>query len=242
MDLQIFRNNLKTKLKEQKLTLNALSLRADLSEDTLRSLIYGKSQDVKMSTITRIADVFGCSIDNLLGRSIYSIQEEEIIQKLRILSKRSFHSIQALINLEETTTLNPSNAGKDIIPVFLPTGNMKDSHFYDNSTFETLDISEYPRSLKNAADFGIKILSANFEPMYYTNDILLLSQTRVPEYNDIVMYLDHDGKIYIRRYTSSGLNPISKFGKKIPPNEIHDYIATGVVLKVVKEFNIEQYR
>lgn len=242
MDLQNFRKNLKLKLKEQKLTLNALSFRADLSEDTLRSLIYGKSQDVKISTITKIADVFGCSIDALLERPVYSAEEENMIHQLRNLSGRSIQTIQALIHLETLTTLQPSNAGKNIIPVFLPTGNMKDGQYYDNTSFETLDITEYPLSLKNATTFGIKILSANFEPLYYMNDILLLSQNRPPEYNDVVLYLDKEGKIYIRKYTTSGLIPINHFGKRIPPGEIHNYSATGVVLKVVKEFNIEQYR
>lgn len=242
MDLQNFRKNLRLKLKEQKLTLNALSFHADLSEDTLRSLIYGKSQDVKISTITKIADVFGCSIDALLERPVYTAEEENMIRQLRNLSDRSIKTIQALIRLETMTSLQPSNAGKNIIPVFLPTGNMKDGQYYDNTSFETLDITEYPLSLKNATAFGIKILSANFEPLYYMNDILLLSQNRPPEYNDVVLYLDQEGKIYIRKYTTSGLIPINHFGKKIPPNEIHNYSATGVVLKAVKEFNIEQYR
>lgn len=242
MNLQSLRKNLKKLLKEEKMTLNTLSIRADLSEDTLRSLIYSNAKDVKMSTIIKIATVFNCSIDSLLGHSVYSSHEEYIIQKLRTLSDRSRQTILALIDLEEQTTLHSSYAGKDFITVFLPTGNLIDGQFYDTSFFETLDISAYPNSLKNTIDFGLKILSDNFQPIYDKNDILLLSRRQIPEHNDIVLYLDQDGKIFLRRYTTIGLEPLSRSGSIIPPNRIYQYSSIGVVVKVVKEFNIEQYR
>lgn len=242
MNLEFLRKNLKRLLKEEKMTLNTLSMRADLSEDTLRSLIYSRSKDVKMSTIVKIAMVFNCSIDTLLGRSIYSLHEEHIIQKLRTLSDRSRQAVLALIDLEEQTTLHSSYAGKDLISVFLPIGNLADGQFYDTSIFEILDISAYPNSLKTAVDFGFKILSENFQPLYDKNDILLLSRRQIPEHDDIVLYLDRDGKIFLRKYTSIGLEPISRFGTLIPPNQLYQYTPIGIVIKVVKEFNIEQYR
>lgn len=242
MNLQSLRNNLKKLLKDEKMTLNTLSIRADLSEDTLRSLIYSRAKDVKMSTVVKIANVFNCSIDTLLGRSIYSFHEEYIIQKLRTLSDRSNQAILALIDLEEQTNMHSSYTGKDFISVFLPTGNLMDGQFYDTSLFETLDISAYPNSLKTAVDFGFKILSENFQPLYNKNDILLLSRRLIPEHDDIVLYLDRDGKLFLRKYTSIGLEPLNRAGTLIPPNKLYQYSCIGVVIKVVKEFNIEQYR
>lgn len=242
MNLQHLRDNLRKLLKEEKMTLNTLSIRADLSEDTLRSLIYSRAKDVKMSTVVKIATVFNCSIDTLLGRSIYSLHEEQIIQKLRTLSDRSSQTILALIDLEEKTTLESSYSGKDFISVFLPTGNFTDGQFYDTSSFEKLDISAYPNSLKNAIDFGFKILSDRFQPLYDTNDILLLSSNQSPIDNDIVLYVDRDGRIFLRKYTALGLEPLNRSGITIPPNHIYQYTLIGVVMKVVKEFNIEQHR
>lgn len=242
MNLQYLRENLRKLLKDEKMTLNTLSIEADLSEDTLRSLIYSKAKDVKMSTIVKIAKVFNCSIDTLLGHSIYSIHEEYIIQKLRTLSSRSQRTILALIELEEQTTLRSSYDGKDFITVFLPTGNLMDGQFYDTSSFETLDISAYPNSLKNTVDFGFKILSDKFRPLYDKNDILLLSKRQTPEHDDIVLYVDRDGKIFLRKYTSIGLEPLNRLGTIIPPNILYQYTPIGVVVKVVKEFNLEQYR
>lgn len=242
MDLQIFRTTLRKKLREKNLTLNALSTQADLSEDTLRSIVYGKSQDIKLSTIIKIANVLDCSLDNLAGRSFYSSQEQNIINRLSYLPERSINVIEFILQLEEKSALQKSNHGKDVIQVFLPTGNMKDGMHYDCFLYEDLDISNYPSSIKNNVDLGIKIMTQNYEPVYHPNDIILLSHKRLPEYNDIVLYIDNEGRLFIRKYTENFLLPINGFGKKIATKEIKHYKAMGVVIKVAKEFNIENYR
>ncbi len=242
MDLQNFRLRLRKQLQTQKLTLNALSLQADLSEDTLRSIIYGKSQDIKLSTIIKIADVLNCSIDDIIGRTFYSPKINDIANRLCHLSERSVNTIMFLLDLEESSSVVPSNAGNEIIHVLLPTGNMKDGMFYDSCSFDEFDISAYPSSLRKATDFAIKITTHSYEPFYCTNDILLISRQSLPEQNDIVLCMDTAGKLYIRRYSGDSLDPINVFGKTIPFNELKNYKLLGVILKAVKEYNIEQYR
>ncbi len=242
MDLQAFRLTLRKKLQDKKLTLNALSIQADLSEDTLRSIIYGKSQDIKLSTIIKIANVLQCPLDDLIGRTIYPKEVTEIATRLCYLPKRSLKTINLLLDLEENTLLQKSTEGKDILPILIPTGNMKDGMFYDNCLYEELDISEYPESLKKVTDFGIKLMTQNYEPIYFQNDILLISRKHLPEYNDTVIYVDHNGKLYLRKLLESGLEPINGFGKTIPIQKRNHYKALGIVIKAIKEFNIEDYR
>lgn len=242
MDLQHVRANIKKIIKSQGLTLNALSIKADLSEDTLRSLIYGKSQDAKVSTLISIADALDCSVDHLLGRDSKSASEENILRSLRALSPNSLHTVKALINLEYATTLHPSQKGQTMITVFILKGNLMDGLYYDSSSFDKLDISEYPESIKKDTAFGIKITTEHFEPAYHVNDILLLSQQRKPEYNDIVLYLDDNGRIFLRKYTHFGLEPLNSFGTRIHPSEMYRYKELAVVLRTARQFNIEQYR
>lgn len=242
MDLIYFRQNLKDKLQRSKISLSYLSAQADISEDTLRSIIYGKSQDIKLSSILKIARVLDCSLDSLIGRSLYSIREENIIKQLRNLSEHSLRTVQTLIDLEEKTTLHNSITNKETISVLIPTGNLKDGIFYDNSRFETLDITNYPQELKDSIAFGMKIISSHFEPIYFMNDILLLSLDNAPEINDITLSVNNEGRIFLRKLTPFGLEPINRFGKKIPANEIKNHTTLGIVIKVAKEFNIEQYR
>ena len=54
--------------------------------------------------------------------------------------------------------------------------------------------------------------------------------------------LNDEGRLFLRKLTPFGLEPINRFGKKIGANEIKNYTTLGKVIKVAKEFNIEQYR
>ncbi len=241
MNLKYFRKHIREELKSNKLTLSKLSEKADLSEDTLRSLIYGKSTDVKMSTLTKIADVFNCSIDRLIGRNTWFF-DDKLLKKMEYLPPRSIKSIEMLINLELASTQQPSTRGQDIISVLVPTQTMVDGFYYDHANFIPHDISAYPPNLKQIVNLGLLITNDSYEPNYYINDILLLSTERKPVYNDIVVYHDMNGRVYIRRYCQTGLEPIGQFGKKIGINDVKKYNAFGVIIKVLKEFDIEQYR
>lgn len=243
MELQYFKSLIREYLGEKNLTLSSLATQANLSEDTLRSVLYGKSQDIKLSTMIKIADVFGCSLDELVNRQTYSKSDTELFNRIHHLSPASKRMVEAIVEFEEITSLTHSVNGEMLIPVLIPNGNLKDGIFYDCNHFEQLDISEYPNAIRGKIDFGFKILSENFIPNYYPNDILLLTRTRIPEHGDHILYLNRENqRLHLRKYTANGLEPINGFGKRILPEQNHDYTAMGIVLRTMKEFNIEQYR
>ena len=129
MNINYFKQNLRMKLKENKLTLSALSVKADLSEDTLRSIIYGKSQDIRLNTLIKIADALNCPLDELIGRTTSSKPE---------------------ISTQSQTNLS--------VPVLVPIDNIKNDTYYDFSDFEIQDISNYAPSYIHASNLDIKIL------------------------------------------------------------------------------------
>lgn len=114
--------------------------------------------------------------------------------------------------------------------------------YYNGSMYNTLDISKYPHDLRNSISFTLKITTNNFSPIYSVDDILLVTTKHRPEYYDIVIYTNKSGKLFIRKYTELGLEPINGFGDIIPIKDLSNYIPLGVVLKVAREFDIEQYR
>ena len=242
MNLKSFRSSLREKLKEQKLTLSSLASLSDLSEDTLRSIIYGKSQDIKLSTLIKIADVLQCSLDELINRNTYSHDVLLLIKRIKKLPKRSLTALEIIVSLEEKSMLHKSTLGKEVIPVFIPKGNMRDGMYYNGNIYEGLDISGYPINLIRDTTFGLLIQTEYYEPIYHPNDILLLSVNHNPRFYDIVLYINNNGRIFIRQYTDLGLIPIGKFGEIIPVSEMKNYTALGVVIKTVNEFDIEQYR
>lgn len=242
MDIDFFRENLRKQLQDKKITLRALSERADLSEDTLRSVVYGKSQDIKLSTVIKIADVIDCTLDDIVGRHYYSEAEKKIHQRIHRFPENSVRAVQYFSEFEEDMLLEHSAKGKIVIPVLCPVSSMRDGMYGGGYTTETLDISEYPAALQNDADFGLKITFAGYEPLYFLNDILICSCKRPPEYNDIVLYYDCNGKMYLRKYFETHLEPLNGFGLRISANHFCEFRAKGVVLRVAREFNVEQYR
>ena len=242
MIIEYFKTTLRNYLHEKKITLNTLAKQAGLPEDTLRSVVYGNTKDIKLSTILKIADVLDCSLDELVNRHYYSDTERNLFKRIHNLSEPSFRMISLMVDFEEKASFCKSNEGKHLISVFTLNGNMKDGMFYDCNRFEEHDISKYPGVLIKAIDFGLKISSDHFIPAYYPNDILLLSCKNLPEYNDVVLYMDTNKRIYIRKYTEHGLLPINNFGKKISVDDQKDYTPLGVVLRVDKKFDLEQFR
>ncbi len=54
---------------EKNITVNKLATLSGLTQSTIDSILKGKSVNPRVETIDKIADVFGVSIDYLLGLS-----------------------------------------------------------------------------------------------------------------------------------------------------------------------------
>ena len=58
--------NVKSIKKKKGLTNEALSERSEISIGTLNKLLSGATGDPKLSTLTALAEAFGCSLDEML--------------------------------------------------------------------------------------------------------------------------------------------------------------------------------
>lgn len=50
------------------LTIKQLSYIADLSEETIKAILYRRVKDVKLSTVIKLANALDCSLDDLVKR------------------------------------------------------------------------------------------------------------------------------------------------------------------------------
>ena len=57
---------LRRKMDDKNLTIKLLSDASDLSEDTIKAILYHRVKDVKLSTVIKLADAFDCSLDDLV--------------------------------------------------------------------------------------------------------------------------------------------------------------------------------
>lgn len=239
--IKILKKNLKGIIKDKKVTLSAMAESAGISEDTLRSMVYGNAKDAKLSTVVKIADSLRCTLDELIGRNIYTKKEKDIMDQIKTLPRETLNLIDKLVKFEKESLLNNSKTNKEFVTMFILNGCMKDGMYYDGASIELLDISEYPQVLKRDVSVAVKVLSNQLEPICHMNDVILLTAKK-PEYDDIVIYVDKAERVYIRKYTILGLEPLTNTGDIIFAKEAKDYTPIGVILKRIRLFNIEYYR
>lgn len=94
---------LKHLMEEQKLTTSELARLASIEQSTLHRLLAGKSASPKLETILPLADYFGITIDQLIGKeSLPSNREpgtrkvaEQAFQEVPLLNWKEFSNIES---------------------------------------------------------------------------------------------------------------------------------------------------
>ena len=59
--------SLRAKMNEYNLTIKQLSYASDLSEETIKAILYSRVKDIKLSTAIKLANALNCSLDDLVG-------------------------------------------------------------------------------------------------------------------------------------------------------------------------------
>lgn len=73
------KKNIQIKLDENQMNPSDLERKAGLSASSVRKILLGSSQNPTLETLRAIADVFGCSIDDLVGKRVFSNDSYESI-------------------------------------------------------------------------------------------------------------------------------------------------------------------
>lgn len=55
-------------MNEYNLTIKQLSYASDLSEETIKAILYSRVKDIKLSTAIKLANALNCSLDDLVQR------------------------------------------------------------------------------------------------------------------------------------------------------------------------------
>ena len=116
---------------------------------------------------TKISQALGCGMDYLIGYDIgCSIPAGE-------LPPRAFTLLQEIVRFEHSIQQNNQTNGVMEIPVFVPTGLVKDGMIYDSVYTETINAYAYSDICNNIIMCGIKIL-ATILPLHILMVILYL--------------------------------------------------------------------
>lgn len=180
-----FRTNLQTYINEKDISLADIADEAGMSVETLKTLVYGKAADCKLSTAVSLAKALKISVDELVGSGTLSPTMCESIQITRNLPDNFVQFVRWAIRYNERM-LREKKASKKAINIMqadcTPNGNL-----LMNTNFELMDISDLQDYMRYKIFMGIKIPCGNYMPILAQGDSLLLANDRNPLQNEMVV-------------------------------------------------------
>lgn len=224
---------LKLLMKIQDMTISELAAKANISEDTIKSLRSGKTKNPSLTVLTAIADAFSCTLDNLIGRMPKDLNEADLLRKWRSLDNHGRNKAFLLINNEIAHQPKLTGRMRQFM-YYCSTSYLGNGALFDKSRIEHLQI---PANYMTEADFGFKIISDSYVPIYFPNDIIALKK-RSPNLEEIACY-SKDNIIYIRKYVlingTPRYIPINAVHNELELKNISEYTCLGTIIGIVRQ-------
>lgn len=200
--MDTLRKNIVHFKKEKKWTLRTLADKADMSEDTLGTLLNGKNKDCNMSTVIKIAKALNVCIDELIEADTVSQRFKESISICRKLPDNDVYLIQWYIRYIESLHKGDKPNKRYVSVMELDCnhhGNLKIT-----SNYTRIDISHINEEYRYKVFFGVKIPCEHYMPIYSPYDILLVANDRLPSYNEHCLVRTNNNFYIARRKVENG--------------------------------------
>ena len=192
-----FRKNLQVYIDEKDISLADIASEADISVETLKTLIYGKGEDCKLSTAVALAKALHLSVDELVGSGTLSAPMRESIAITRNLPDNFVSFLRWAIRYQERA-LSENKISKKAVNVMYAEccedGNLKMTNNYN-----LVDISDFPDDKRYKIYMGIKIPCEHYMPVFSEGDVLLLANDRKPMQNERVVVVNNGFLRVVRR-------------------------------------------
>lgn len=172
-----FRENLFKYVEDKEITINDISVESGIPFNTLNSCLYGKSHDMKVSNVIKLAKALEVSVDELTGAGTIPELTKESIVMCRNLPENDLYLVRWFIRY--LYTLNQNLAPhKRFISVMKLT--LENNHIKITSDYKKVDISELDKSFSSKIFFGITLPCDYYMPKYSPYDILFIANDRYP--------------------------------------------------------------
>lgn len=174
--MKSLRNNLMMYIGQKDITLNDLADKADVSVNTLKTLIYGYSDDCHMSTVIKLAKALSVSVDELIGCGTLAHETCKSLQIMRMLPESFTHFVRWATHYHYDM-LNSSKVSIKSVEVMKPkTSDCGNLQMTNN--FDVIDISDLNDDIRPKVFMGIRLPNSNYAPHYFENDILFVANDR----------------------------------------------------------------
>lgn len=234
MDItNLLADRLKFLMKIKGYTITDLAIKANVSEDTIKSIRSCKTKNPSIGVIAAISAALDCSIENLIGRTNSYDNEAELLRKWRSLDTHGRNSV--MLVLDKELALQPSyTSNTRLLKCYTPSAYLGNGALYDENRFEYISI---PFDYMKNANFAMTVLSDSLFPMYFPGDMIALEK-RFPLPDEIALYIK-DNIIYFRKHSvmNSKVRLIPPFAtnNEVELKNIDSYTCLGTVIGVIRQ-------
>ena len=187
-------------------SIKTLSDESNIPYETLKKLLAKKTENTSIHNIVKIALAFNCNLNEL----IQPLERNEILPNYLNEVESSFDFCTSVQKTQK-------------IPVFTP-----HSLYYQNTSEfmcrdNTIDIISIPCHAKQEVEYGIRICTLCYHPLYRYGDILLISRKHAPRLGEAGVFL-HQDKLHIRIFQKAENCILLKAVNHLGPDiKIHDF-------------------
>ena len=201
------------------------------SYETVRNIYYAKTKNPRVETLLAIANVFGISVNCLMGQCQHTAEERALLQYFRESGHHGKNLILISAKYEAHTAKEEREAtGRHKIPCLFPEGDIYHGIDYDSCKTEEIWTSN------NEADVAIQMTNNCLMPIYCKGDTILIAH-RFPRDNEYGVFYYH-GKAYIRQYIERDdeyiLKCLHKYDKDLVFKRMDDIEYLGTCCGVVR--------
>ncbi|MCQ2080740.1 MAG: helix-turn-helix transcriptional regulator [Lachnospiraceae bacterium] len=195
--MNTFRDNVRMYIDQKEITIAEVAELADVPESTLKSFIYGKSQDCNLSTAVKLSRVFDLSVDEMVGCGTIVPQTCESLQIMRTLPESFTHFVRWAIHYHKDM-LESNKVIKHAVEI-MNAEEADDGNLKMTNNFDIIDISGVNQDLFPKIFMGIRIPSNRFAPKYFEGEIILLANDRDARESEPVVVSTNDNLWIFKR-------------------------------------------
>lgn len=222
------RHNLSMYIDTPEITIKNLSEASGVPFSTLNTLLYGNSNDVKLSTVISLAKALDISLDELVGSDTMEDKMRESVRIVRGLPEQSIYLIRYFIRHQEKIYHTLDNS-KKYISVLHP--QIVNGVIATTNAVEPMEIKAVPDDVRSRAYLGLKIPCDYYMPYYLPGETILLAADRLAM-NGERCVVTADGAIHVVKkekviengIAKSKYSPLMTNGVYIPEEMILDKI------------------
>lgn len=217
------------------ISLKTLATKSDVPYETIKKIVNGETYNPSLLNCIKISNALQIPISELIDTK--SCKNE----KFDNLSKNAKELVKKMSEFESSIYEENDKNQKSLNSVDLPlfesyideNDNLK---FTSKNPYETIKLY-VERFYKNHI-FGLHLSDDRFFPVYFKNDIIVISNDRFPKTGDAIIFT-YNNEIYIENYYPNQndiFSPLNKFIHHFNGN-INEIDIKGYVLTVLRTGN-----